>query len=102
MQQIDVTEGLESSLVMLGHKLREGVTVERDFGRDVPRIEAYAGELNQVRTNLIDNAIGAMDGKGTLRVVSRADGASSRSATVARSRPVTGCGRCATSARLIS
>ena len=59
---------------MLGHKLRDGVTVVRDYGADVPRIEAYAGELNQVWTNLIDNAVDAMDGAGTLRVATRADG----------------------------
>ena len=46
----------------------------RDYGADVPRIEAYAGELNQVWTNLIDNALDAMDGTGTLRVSTRADG----------------------------
>ena len=74
LQQIDVTDGLESTLVMLGHKLRDGVTVVRDYGADVPRIEAYAGELNQVWTNLIDNAVDAMDGAGTLRVATRADG----------------------------
>ena len=44
------------------------MTVVRDYGADVPRIEAIAGELNQVWTNLIDNAIDAMDGSGTLRV----------------------------------
>ena len=59
---------------MLGHKLRDGVAVVRDYGADVPRIEAYAGELNQVWTNLIDNAVDAMDGAGTLRVATRADG----------------------------
>jgi signal transduction histidine kinase len=74
MQHIDVTDGLESTLVMLGHKLRDGVTVVRDYGADVPRIDAYAGELNQVWTNLIDNAIDAMDGAGTLRVATRAEG----------------------------
>ncbi len=74
MQQIDVTDGLESTLVMLGHKLREGVTVVRDYSADVPRIEAYAGELNQVWTNLIDNAVDAMAGRGTLRVATRVDG----------------------------
>ena len=74
MQPIDVTDGLESTLVMLGHKLRDGVTVVRDYGADVPRIEAYAGELNQVWTNLIDNAVDAMDGAGTLRVATRVDG----------------------------
>jgi signal transduction histidine kinase len=74
MQQIDVTDGLESTLVMLGHKLRDGVTVVREYGADVPRITAYAGELNQVWTNLIDNAVDAMDGTGTLRVATRAEG----------------------------
>jgi signal transduction histidine kinase len=74
MQHIDVTDGLESTLVMLGHKLRDGVTVVRDYGADVPRIEAYAGELNQVWTNLIDNALDAMDGTGTLRVATHVEG----------------------------
>jgi signal transduction histidine kinase len=74
MQHIDVSEGIESTLVMLGHKLRDGVTVVRDYGADVPRIDAYAGELNQVWTNLIDNAVDAMDGAGTLRVATSAEG----------------------------
>ena len=73
MQQIDLKEGLESTLVILGHKLRE-VTVVREYGADVPLIEAYAGELNQVWTNLIDNAVDAMDGAGILRIVTRAEG----------------------------
>ena len=74
MQHIDVTDGLESTLVMLGHKLRDGVTVVRDYSADVPRVDAYAGELNQVWTNLIDNAVDAMDGAGTLRIASRTEG----------------------------
>jgi signal transduction histidine kinase len=74
VQRINVTGGLESTLVMLGHKLRGGVTVVRDYGTDIPEIEAYAGELNQVWTNLIDNAIDAMDGAGTLRIATRAEG----------------------------
>jgi len=73
LQLIDVTEGIESTLVMLGHKLAGGVTVVRDYDPDVPRIEANPGELNQVWTNLIDNAVDAMDGSGTLRVSTRAD-----------------------------
>ena len=73
LQRVDVTDGLESTLVMLGHKLG-GVTVLRDYGADVPRIEAYAGELNRVWTNLIDNAVDAMDGTGTLRLATRAEG----------------------------
>jgi signal transduction histidine kinase len=60
--------------VMLGHKLRDGVTVVRDYSADAPRIEAYAGELNQVWTNLIDNALDAMDGAGTLRVATHVEG----------------------------
>ncbi|MGW7685564.1 sensor histidine kinase [Kribbella sp. NPDC054772] len=73
IQTIDVTEGIESTLVMLGHKLRGGVEVVRWYGADVPRIDAYAGELNQVWTNLIDNAVDAMDGTGTLRIATRTE-----------------------------
>jgi signal transduction histidine kinase len=73
MQLVDVAEGIESTLVMLDHRLREGVTIERDYAPDLPRIQAVAGELNQVWTNVIDNAIDAMDGVGTLRIATRAD-----------------------------
>jgi signal transduction histidine kinase len=73
-QRTDVTEGLESTLVMLGYKLGAGVTVVRDYAADAPTIEAYPGELNQVWTNLIDNAVDAMDGAGTLRLTTRAEG----------------------------
>jgi signal transduction histidine kinase len=74
MQETDVAEGLESTLVMLKHRIPKGVTVVRNYGTDVPRIEAAAGELNQVWTNLIDNAIDAMAGAGTLRVSTRTEG----------------------------
>jgi signal transduction histidine kinase len=67
-----VTDGLDNTLAMLGHQLR-GVTVVRDYGPDVPMIDAYAGELNQVWTNVIDNAVDAMGGSGTLRVTTRVD-----------------------------
>jgi signal transduction histidine kinase len=73
LQPVDVVEGLTSTLVMLGHKLKDGVEVRRDFAPDLPRIDAYAGELNQVWTNLIDNAVDAMDGVGTLRITTRAE-----------------------------
>jgi signal transduction histidine kinase len=73
LQQVDVTEGLESTLVMLGHRLGDGVTVVREYAGDLPHVEAHAGELNQVWTNLIDNAVDAMGGTGTLRLSSRAD-----------------------------
>jgi signal transduction histidine kinase len=72
MQHIRVTDGLDSTLVMLGHRLR-GVAVVRDYGADVPMIDAYPGELNQVWTNLIDNAVDALGGSGTLRVITRVD-----------------------------
>jgi signal transduction histidine kinase len=74
MQHIDVADGLDSTLVMLGHKLHDGVTVVREYGAGVPRIMAYASELNQVWTNLIDNAVDAMDGTGTLRVATHVEG----------------------------
>lgn len=66
IQEVDVTEGLENTLVILKHKLKQGVTVRREYASDLPRIEAFASELNQVWTNLIDNAIDAMKGQGQL------------------------------------
>ena len=73
VQDVRVAEGLESTLVMLGHKLRNGITVRREYADDVPVIEATPGELNQVWTNLIDNAVDAMEGHGTLTVRTYAD-----------------------------
>ena len=73
LQRTDVAEGLDSTLVMLNHKLG-GITVNRDYATDVPRIEAIAGELNQVWTHVIDNALDAMQGSGTLRVSTRTAG----------------------------
>jgi signal transduction histidine kinase len=73
LQRVDVTEGLDSTLTMLGHKL-DGITVARGYDPDLPTVEAYPGELNQVWTNLIDNAVDAMGGAGTLRLTARADG----------------------------
>ena len=67
MQEIDVHEGIESTLTMLGYKLKK-VEVIRAFDRSAPRITAYGGELNQVWTNLIDNAIDAMDSSGKICV----------------------------------
>ena len=73
MQQIDVTDGIDSALAMLGHKLPSGIAVLRDFSASVPRIQAYPGELNQVWTNLIENALDAMNGAGTLRLATRVE-----------------------------
>ena len=72
MQCIDVTEGLDSTVVMLGHTLSDRVTVVRDYDAALPQIDAHAAELNQVWTNLIGNAIEAMDGKGELRLSAHA------------------------------
>jgi signal transduction histidine kinase len=72
-QRTDVRDGIESTLTMLGHKLKGGVTVVREYA-DLPEVEAYPGELNQVWTNLVDNAVDAMDGEGTLTVRTRAEG----------------------------
>ena len=66
IQEVDVHEGLENTLVMLRHKLGTGIRVKRDYAPDLPRIDALGSELNQVWTNLIDNAIDAMQGKGEL------------------------------------
>jgi signal transduction histidine kinase len=67
MQEVDVHEGLESTLTMLGYKLKH-VQVVRAFDRSAPRIMAYGGELNQVWTNLIDNAVDAVNGSGKICV----------------------------------
>ena len=67
MQEIDVHEGIESTLTMLGHKLKN-MKVVKAFDRTIPRIPAYGSELNQVWTNLIDNAIDAVKGEGKLCV----------------------------------
>ncbi len=68
IQNVDVHEGLENTLVILRHKLKEGIQVKRDFAPDLPQIEAYGSELNQVWTNIIDNAIDAMNGKGEVKL----------------------------------
>ena len=68
-QELDIHEGLESTLVMLNRRL-DGIEVVRSYDRSLPRVPVYGAELNQVWTNLIDNAIGAMQdvGSGALRV----------------------------------
>lgn len=74
-EDVDVRDGIESTLTMLGHRLKEGsVTVVRDYDPAVPRIPARAGELNQVWTNLVVNALDAIAGDGTLTVRTRPDG----------------------------
>jgi signal transduction histidine kinase len=67
-QWIDVHTGLDSTLVMLSHKIGNGVKVVKDYDRTLPEIPAHPAELNQVWTNLIDNAVQAMNGAGTLTI----------------------------------
>jgi signal transduction histidine kinase len=74
-QEVDIHKGLESTLKIFSPKMKD-IEVVREYDRDLPHLCAYAGELNQVWTNLIDNAIDAMDGKGrlTLRTMAEGDG----------------------------
>jgi signal transduction histidine kinase len=74
VQSVDVREGLDNTLIILHNKIKKGVTVIREYAEDLPVIEAFASELNQVWTNIIDNAIDAMGGEGTLIVRTRRDG----------------------------
>jgi signal transduction histidine kinase len=67
-QVVDVHELLDSTLAMLEGKIGSGITVIKDYDRSLPRIPAYPAELNQVWTNLIDNAVSAMSGTGTLTI----------------------------------
>jgi signal transduction histidine kinase len=65
-QAIDVHEGFEDTLVILRYKLKQGVTIQCDYDQTIPRIQAFGSELNQVWTNLIDNAADAMECKGQI------------------------------------
>jgi signal transduction histidine kinase len=65
---IDVHELLDSTLLMLSRKIGDRITVVREYDRSLPSVPAYAAELNQVWTNLIDNAVAAMEGEGTLTI----------------------------------
>jgi signal transduction histidine kinase len=66
IQEVDVKESLETTLIILRPKITAGISITRDYADGVPRIEAYGSELNQVWTNIIDNALGAMQGEGEL------------------------------------
>ncbi len=67
IQQVDVRVGIEQTLVILRHKLRD-IDVRTELSDDLPEIEAHGSELNQVWTNIVDNAVDAMDGRGTLTI----------------------------------
>jgi signal transduction histidine kinase len=68
IQRVDVTSGLDNTLVILRPKLKAGIEVERDYQPGLPAIEALGSELNQVWTNIIDNAVDAMGGQGRIRI----------------------------------
>jgi signal transduction histidine kinase len=73
--EVDVHEGLETTLAVLGHKLKHtAIEVQRDYDRDLPKLMAWGSELNQVWTNLLDNAIDALGDKGTIAITTRRDG----------------------------
>ena len=67
-QNIDIVKGLETTLTILNHKLKRGVVVKRDYQKIPLLVNSFGSELNQVWTNIIDNAIDAMAGNGELRV----------------------------------
>jgi signal transduction histidine kinase len=68
IQEVDIRESLENTLVILRSKTKAGISIKRDYADNVPRVEAYGSELNQVWTNIIDNAIDAMQGHGELNL----------------------------------
>jgi signal transduction histidine kinase len=70
-QEVDIHDGIDNTLILLKHRLKNGIEVIREYDRTIPRMTVRGSELNQVWTNLITNAIDAMQGKGTLRIVTK-------------------------------
>jgi signal transduction histidine kinase len=68
VQHVDIVKGLETTLTILNYKLKKGIVVQRDYPKSPLLINSFGSELNQVWTNIIDNAIDAMGGKGELRI----------------------------------
>ncbi|RLT39321.1 MAG: hypothetical protein DWI57_10485 [Chloroflexi bacterium] len=75
VQEVNIHEGLDSTLVILRSKLKTGVVVRKEYAPDLARITAYGSELNQVWTNILDNAVDAMDGQGEIVLRTRQEGA---------------------------
>ncbi len=69
-QLVDVHEGLENTLIILGHRL-QNVVIKREYNREIPEVRVFGNSLNQVWTNILDNAIDAMDAKGTITIRTR-------------------------------
>jgi signal transduction histidine kinase len=74
VQNVDVVKSLENTLTILNYKLKHGVTVERDYGAVPLLVNSFGSDLNQVWTNIIDNSIDAMKGKGKLRLRTYSEG----------------------------
>jgi signal transduction histidine kinase len=68
VQLVNIHEGIDNTLVILRNKLKMGITVHRDYDQSIPMIHAYGSELNQVWTNLLDNAADALKGKGEILI----------------------------------
>ena len=68
LQEVDIKNSLETTLTIMHHKLKRGIVVTRDYAPGLPKVMAYGSELNQVWTNLIDNAADAMGASGQLTV----------------------------------
>jgi len=68
LQEVDIKKSLETTLTIMHHKLKRGISVQREYAPDLPKVMAYGSELNQVWTNLIDNAVDAMKENGKLTV----------------------------------
>ena len=74
VQPVDLHQGLEDTLMILRGKISQGISVRREYAEDLPRIQGYGSELNQVWTNLIDNALDAVDGAGEIVLRTRREG----------------------------
>jgi PAS domain S-box-containing protein len=73
-QTVDIQEGIEQTLTLLSHLIGTGVTIAREYDQELPKIEVRPGELNQVWMNLLDNAIYAVAGSGTITITTSRDG----------------------------
>jgi signal transduction histidine kinase len=71
VQSLDIHEGLDNTLVILRNKMKKGITVQREYSENLPRVFGYGSELNQVWTNLLDNATDAMKGEGKIIIRTR-------------------------------
>ncbi len=73
VQAVDIHEGLENTLLLLRNKLKDGIAVRKEYAPGLPAIQGYGSELNQVWTNLLDNAADALDGRGEITIRTRAE-----------------------------